>query len=102
MKRIVIVGAGFHGCELYSYLIDLSAYDTSVEFAGFADDREPSSALVKASSLGHIEDLHLRLGPDANMEYHYITAAGDNKFRRELVKRIESLRVPNLSPWTLK
>jgi acetyltransferase EpsM len=102
MKGIVIVGAGFHGSELYSYLIDLSAYDTSVEFAGFADDREPPNALVKAWSLGHIEDLKIRLGADANMKYGYITAAGDNNFRRELVKRLESLRLPNLSPWTLR
>jgi len=102
MKKIVIVGAGFHGSEIYSYLIDLSAHDMSVEFAGFADDREPPNALVRAWSLGHIEDLHLRLGADANMEYGYITAAGDNKFRRELVKRVASLSLPSLSPWTLK
>ncbi|MGH9545450.1 MAG: acetyltransferase [Terriglobales bacterium] len=102
MKRIVIVGAGFHGSELYSYLIDLSAHDTSIEFAGFVDDREPPNAFVKAWSLGHIEDLHLRLATEANMEYGYITAAGDNKFRRELVKHVENLRLPNFSPWTLK
>jgi acetyltransferase EpsM len=102
MKRIVIVGAGFHGSELYSYLTDLSAHDKSVEFAGFVDDREPPNALVKAWSLGHIEDLHSRLGADANIEYGYITAAGDNNLRRELVKRVEGLRLPNLSPWTLR
>jgi len=102
MKRIVIVGAGFHGSELYSYLTDLSAHDKSVEFAGFVDDREPPNALVKAWSLGHIEDLHSRLGADTNIEYGYITATGDNNLRREFVKRVEGLRLPNLSPWTLR
>lgn len=101
-KMIVIVGAGFHGSELYSYLSDLSAHDKSVEFAGFVDDREPPNALVKAWNLGHIEDLRSRLGADTNIEYGYITAAGDNNFRRQLVKRVEGLHLPNLSPWTLR
>jgi acetyltransferase EpsM len=101
-KKIVIVGAGFHGSELYSYLSDLSAHDKSIEFTGFVDDKEPPNALVKAWNLGHIEDLRSRIGADANIEYGYITAAGDNKTRRGLVTRVESLRLRNLSPWTLK
>jgi hypothetical protein len=56
-----------------------------VEFAGFAvDDEEPPNTLVKAWSFGLIEDLHLGLGTDANMECGYVTAAGNNKFRSEV------------------
>lgn len=100
--KIVIVGAGRHGSELYSYLIDLSGNDKAVQFAGFADDGQLRNEFVKAWAFGRIADLQPRLAADANTEYGYITATGNNSTRRELVKRVDGLRVPNLSPWTLR
>ena len=52
MKRIVIVGAGFRGSELYSYLIDLSAHGTSIEFAGFADNKGLQWIIKQREDLG--------------------------------------------------
>jgi acetyltransferase EpsM len=100
--KIVIVGAGRHGSELYSYLADLSSKDGPVQFAGFVDDEPPRNALVKTWFLGRIEDLEPRLVADANSEYSYITATGDNSMRREFVKRVEDLSILNLSAWTLR
>jgi acetyltransferase EpsM len=100
--KIVIVGAGRHGRELYSYLTDLSSKDDSIQFAGFVDDEQPRSVLVKTWALGRIEDVQPRVVADARTDYGYITATGDNSTRRELVNRVEGLRIPNLSPWTLR
>lgn len=100
--KIVIVGAGRHGSELYSYLADLSSNEEAVQFAGFVDDGHFRNELMKDWALGKITDLQTSLAADAKTEYRYITATGDNLTRREMVKRVEALRIPNLSPWTLR
>jgi sugar O-acyltransferase (sialic acid O-acetyltransferase NeuD family) len=100
--KIVIVGAGRHGSELYSYLTDLSGNDKTIQFAGFADDGNLRSELAKAWSLGRIVDLQPHLAADARTEYGYITATGNNSTRCELVERVQGLCIPNLSPWTLR
>ena len=100
--KIVIVGAGRHGSELYSYLIDLCGNDKAVQFAGFVDDGHPRNELAETWSIGRITDLQHRLAADANTEYGYITATGNNSTRCDLVKRVQALCIPNLSPWTLR
>jgi acetyltransferase EpsM len=100
--KIVIVGAGRHGSELYSYLSDLFGNDKTIQFAGFADDRHLRNEFANSWSLGRIANLQPRLAVDASTEYGYITATGDNSTRCELVKRVQGLCIPNLSPWTLR
>jgi sugar O-acyltransferase (sialic acid O-acetyltransferase NeuD family) len=100
--KIVIVGAGYHGSELYSYLIDLSRKVKSVKFAGFADDGNPPNDLMRTCGIGRIADLSVRLAADPKTQFGYITATGNNATRCEMVNAVRGLQIPNLLAWTLR
>jgi sugar O-acyltransferase (sialic acid O-acetyltransferase NeuD family) len=100
-KRILIIGAGGHGSELYTYLLDLRNAGTPVRFIGFVDEGMPPGSWNGAPVVGDLQALKASLNQNPHTDYHYITAVGDNNIRRQLVRRIEELGARNLFPWTL-
>jgi acetyltransferase EpsM len=101
VQRVVIIGAGGHGSELQSYLIDLRAAGESVSFTGFVDDKRPVGNWNDSQVLGDLSKLRELFLTEPEFQLSYITAVGDNEIRRSLVSRIKST-LPELQPWTLK
>jgi len=99
--EIVIIGAGGHGSELYSYLHDMSAVDLQIHMAGFVDEGKPSGRWNEAQILGGFDDLQALLRAQSDSAFGYITAVGNNELRRTLVEKAIRLRAPNLRAWTL-
>ncbi len=99
---IFIIGAGGHGGELRSYLTEISAREPAVSLVGFIDENKPPGPFAGSKILGGFDRLEewVRAHPEA--AFGYITAVGDNSARRSLVRKIEWLGLPNLSPWTLR
>ncbi len=102
MMRIIVIGAGGHGSEVSSYIRDLAAGRERIDLAGFVDEHRPRGPWGPGEVLGTFEDLKalLSLRPDA--VFHYITAVGDNRVRREFVQKVENLGMSNLTAWTLR
>lgn len=99
--EIVVIGAGWHGGEIYSYLQDLSAKDPGLRVAGFIDEQKPRGKSRDIEVLGSFQDLDGLLKRNPSEIYHYITAAGDNETRRRFVEKITSIASANLHPWSL-
>ena len=95
--EIVIIGAGGHGTEVYSYIQDLAAADPNLRVIGFVDEYKPRGPWLDAEILGNFEDL--RDGPYEHL--HYITSTGDNQRRREFASKMESLTRPKVQAWSL-
>jgi sugar O-acyltransferase (sialic acid O-acetyltransferase NeuD family) len=100
--QLVIIGAGGHGSELYSYVQDLRAAGDDIRLLGFVDEVRPPGRWGEAEILGNFDDLRAILLRHREETVHYITAIGDNRARQEFVRKAESLRAPNLSAWTLR
>src|SRR5438105_309436 len=99
--QVIIIGAGGHGSELYSYLHDMAEREQRVRLVGFVDEEKPRGPWGKSHILGNFEDLSVFLRLHCDTVFHYITAVGDNRVRRQLVQKVESLSMQNLVPWTL-
>ena len=97
MDKVIIIGAGRHGRELYSYLQHIE----DVEFIGFVDELKPKGKLEDTSILGNINDLKYYLVNHEDDTFRYITAIGDINLRRRVVNRIDHLHLPNICPYTL-
>jgi acetyltransferase EpsM len=100
--KIIIIGAGGHGSELYSYILDLTTQGEQVQMLGFVDDHKPAGSWGTTRILGGFSDLKDLVLQYPQRIYHYITAVGNNRLRQQLVQKIKSLEVPNLLPWTLR
>ncbi len=87
--RIVIVGAGRLGKELDSFL----SRQTRWALAGYIDDRKPRGPWGSSEILGGLDELRHLAAPSP---LHYITATGENRVRRDLVRKIEALGEKNL------
>jgi acetyltransferase EpsM len=101
-QNVIIIGAGGHGSELYSYIGDLRAQGKMINLAGFIDDNKPRGDWGVTEILGGFDELEAIVRRDVSPVVHYITAVGDNHVRAELVGRIERLGTGNLSAWTLR
>jgi acetyltransferase EpsM len=101
LKRILILGAGGHGKEVYSYILDLAARGDAIAVAGLMDDAKAPGPWEDTEVLGPIERLASHLAGHDGHEFGFITAVGSNAVRRELVKRMEALETPGVSAWTL-
>jgi acetyltransferase EpsM len=101
-KEIIVIGAGGHASELYSYIQDIIAQGESLRCVGLVDDYKPRGAWGKTEILGNFESLKEFLEDHADFIYHYITAVGSNQIRRQLVQKIENLGKKNLVPWILR
>jgi acetyltransferase EpsM len=88
---LVIIGAGGHGAEVAAYAIEMG-----LPLLGAFDDTKPVGPWHVTRILGAVSDLP-SFCRDAG-QVHYITALGSNMFRRQLVQRIEALRIPGLRP----
>jgi acetyltransferase EpsM len=94
MTPLIIIGAGGHGAEVAAY-----ARDLELPLLGVVDDGKPRGSWHITQILGGMNDLPALCRDHA--EIHYITALGDNGTRRQLVKRLECLNLPNLRPFTV-
>ncbi len=99
---VILIGAGGHGSELASYVQDLIARGEKIRVVGFVDENKPPGRFHGSKILGDFRDLGAFLRAHTKETFHYITATGDNKRRREFVQKIECLRAKNLRPWTLR
>lgn len=95
--EIVIVGAGRHGSEVYSYIQDLAARDPKLHVIGFVDDHKPRGPWLGSEILGNFGDLQ----KDPHEILYYITSTGNNHLRRDFVSKMESLSKPKLQAWSL-
>lgn len=100
--QVIIIGAGGHGSELYSYIRDLSAQGERIHLVGLVDEEKPPGLWGTSEILGKFADLKALLSGRSESLFHYITAVGDNYVRRQFVQKIESLEVQNLVAWTLR
>jgi acetyltransferase EpsM len=101
-QHIIIVGAGGHGSELFSYIQDMVAQGQPLHVAGFVDDHKPRGPWGASEIVGNLDDLKERALQHPQQTFHYITAVGDNRVRRQLVQKIDALEAPNITPWTLR
>lgn len=100
---LFIVGAGRHGLELNSYLLDLESRGDSFHLMGYIDEVKPrGSAWGSSKILGGMDEFREYLQKHEGVSFHYITAAGNNNDRRDLVRKVESLGCGNLVHATLR
>jgi acetyltransferase EpsM len=100
-KAIVIIGAGGHGSEVYSYLRELVAADAGMRLLGFVDEGKPPGLYEDTRILGGFAELEALLRGSAESVIHYITAVGDNDRRRRLVEKADGLGCAHLVPFRL-
>jgi acetyltransferase EpsM len=103
VTEIVIIAAGGHAAEVYSYLADLNAAGTSMHLAGLIDEFRPAADWDSNRIIGGFDALSQLLAERNGGPLGFITAAGDNRIRRNLVAKateIDSYRC--LTAWTLK
>ena len=91
--KLVIVGAGRHGRELESYLLD---FPERIELVGFIDEHKPPGRLGRSRILGGF-DVAREL--QASDRLHFITASGDNRARQRMAA--DALEA-GLTPWSLR
>lgn len=91
---LFLAGAGGHGAEVASYLLE-----AGLALAGVLDDGKTPGPWHVSQILGPLSSLveHVRPGERAE----YLTAFGSNSLRQEVVKRLNDLGVPGLSAMTL-
>lgn len=102
IEKVIIIGAGGHGSELYSYIKDLTKCGKKVSLIGFIDEQKLKGANNDLKILGDFGDLGEFLQNYRKSNFFYITATGDNQLRQRFVKKIEQLNVGNLLPWTVR
>lgn len=98
--NVVVIGAGWHGSEVHSYLSDLPEAET-IRFCGYVDEQK-TGMWNGAEILGGFAQLQELIARNAATQFHYITATGNNQVREMFVHRIGSFGVSNLAPWTLR
>lgn len=101
-QNILIIGAGGHGSELYSYIRDLAAQGERIRLVGFVDEHKTRGPWGTTEILGDFNDLRVFLSLRPDSIFRYITAVGDNQVRQRFVRKVESLGVCNLVAWTLR
>lgn len=97
--RLVVVGAGGHGAELYAYVQDLIRQGWAGEFLGYLDDA-PLPQHGTAPVIGTLNGFANR-PPGFFQDLHYLTAMGNNDTRRHVVSTLQRLYGGQLRPWTL-
>ena len=100
MDKVIIIGAGRHGREVYSYLQHIQERG-EVNIVGFVDELKSKGKFKNTRILGNINDLRAYLEKNNNDVFRYITAIGDINMRQRVVNRIELFQLPNIHPFTL-
>lgn len=93
--EIIVIGAGRHGSEIQSYLLDMGLH-----LAGFVDDHRPRGLWDGTEVLGGFDELRNLAAADA-APVRYITATGNNQVRRSFVRRLEQMGTANVRAWSL-
>lgn len=73
-----------------------------MEICGFVDENRRTSSWLGTKVIGDFQSLKKHLLANKDTAFHYITATGDNATRQQMVEKIKSLRLGNLSAFTLK
>jgi acetyltransferase EpsM len=98
--QTIVVGAGGHGAEVASYILDLIRMGWTGSLAGFLDDHAQETAPGCGRMLGRIDDFVLRAAIPSQPA-GYIIAVGSNRLRSELAARMASRFGPEAMPWSL-
>lgn len=96
---LVLIAAGGHAAELYSYLCDLEAVGEAPNLLGVIDEVKPAGPWEETRILGGFDALARLLAGRAS-SLHYLTAMGNNSVRRRLVDKAET--AGRVIPWTLR
>ena len=99
---IFILGAGGHGSEVVSYIGDLIAHGEALRLAGAIDEGKARGPWCGTEVLGDFAGLKELAGAQPGVSFGYITAVGDNRLRRQFVRRVTTLGASNLTAWTLR
>jgi acetyltransferase EpsM len=102
LRPLIIVCAGGHAAELASYVRALQIVGEPIFLRGFVDDHRFESTFEDTPLLGGIPSLGNFLADHPTEQFSYITAVGDNRTRADMVRRVQCLEAPNLSPWTIR
>lgn len=97
MDNIIIIGAGRHGAELYTYLKGKE----DLNFVGFIDELKKRGRYEGSKIIGNFNDLEKHLAKHRDIIFKYITATGDNGLRQRIVGKIEGIEEKNIIPYTL-
>jgi acetyltransferase EpsM len=101
-RPLLVVCAGGHAAELASYVRDSQLMGEPVFVRGFTDDHRFEASFEGAPLLGGVEKLGSFLAAHPDEMFSYIVAVEDNRTRADVVRRVEALRAPNLTPWTAR
>lgn len=101
-RPLIVVCAGGHAAELASYVRALQIVGEPIFVRGFVDDHRFESTYEDIPLLGGIANLGSFLAEHPTEPFLYISAVGDNRTRADVVRRIQCLEAPNLSPWTVR
>jgi acetyltransferase EpsM len=96
-KRLIIIGAGYHGKEVAAYCRDMQ---NEIELLGFIDEKKARGTHTGSEILGSWDALKKLAAKSSDL--YYLTATGDNRMRASFVKKVEALGLKNLKPFTLK
>jgi len=101
MVNIILLGAGWHGKELYAYLKDIENLNNKIRFYGFIDDSKNISNIDGISFIGNFDDLNKHLIENKYEKFYYVAAVGNNDTRKLFVERIEAMGLDNIKPYIL-
>ena len=94
-ERVVIVGAGGHGRELFSLLVDANKSDGyRRDVLGFVDDGEPDTRVLDrldASLLGAVREV-------LQLDAKYLLGIGDSSLREKLDRELAAVGAVAASP----
>ena len=103
VSEIVILAAGGHAAEVYSYLIDLESTGKRVRLLGLIDEGKPAGEWEGSHILGGLDALTRLMIERCNSALGYLTAVGNNRLRQRLVAKAEQAAAGRpLFPWTLR
>jgi sugar O-acyltransferase (sialic acid O-acetyltransferase NeuD family) len=103
ISEIVVLAAGGHAAEVYSYLVDLESTDKPVRLLGLIDDGKPAGEWEGSRILGGLDALVRVMNERGDAPLGYITAVGNNRLRRQLVSNAEQAAAGRpLFAWTLR
>ena len=100
--ELIIIGAGGHGTEVFSYIGDLAREGASIRVRGFVDEGKAPGRWRASEILGGFAELEAVLEHEGRPAVRYITAIGDNRAREACVCKVGRMKLGPPEPWTLR
>jgi acetyltransferase EpsM len=72
-----------------------------IQLAAVVDDHKPPGPWDGTDIIGGFEELRSLAQGGAGRSFRYITATGDNRLRRDFVRRLNNMGIANVQPWSL-